>query len=200
MKKELSFTLGLIGVMFFSACSGGSEPAAKETKPSATAGNNGNTASVSNGTELTAPQPGDANSVNGASVGSLAPVSNSVKRKIEAMREADSSVPRVDPAVLAAKNAKPAPDNSTFASYLGEEGFEIRTFKSHPQLSKVEKRTAADGTQTLKIFLRGGRVIEMPGNKINPLSTAPASLILQIANVQTQPTQPRAAGPVEKKQ
>jgi hypothetical protein len=199
MKRELIVILGLAGILTFAACSSGSDEVAKqESKLSATS-TNGNNAVVTNGTEFTGPRASDSNIAGPAATDPLVPPGSPVQRKLDEMRKAANSGPKVDPAVVAAKNAKPAPDNSTFASYLGDEGYEIRTFKSHPQLLKVEKKTTASGQQTLKVFLRGGRVIEMPGHKINPLSTAPASLILLIAGVQTQPAQTGPTGPVETK-
>ena len=198
MKKRIIVLLGLTGVLIFSACSGGSVETNKQPKIAATSGN-GNSAPVSNGAEVAPPQALAANAVNATSGSPIMAATNSVQRKLEEMRKADSSGPKIDPAALALKNAKPAPDNSTFASYLGDEGYEIRTFKNHPQLLKVEKKTTAAGEQTLKVFLRGGRVVEMPGHKINPLSIAPASMILTIAGVQTEPVRTVPGAPVESK-
>jgi hypothetical protein len=93
------------------------------------------------------------------------------------------SGPPVDVAALAMKIARPAPDNSTFTSYLSDAGYEIRTFQSHPQLNKVEKRTTDDGKVTIKVFLRSGKVIELPGSAIPVLSTAPAFQIMDAAGV-----------------
>jgi hypothetical protein len=69
----------------------------------------------------------------------------------KAQRNGVPSGPPVDAAALAMKLARPAPDNSTFTSYLTDAGYEIRTFKDHPQLKKVEKKTTNDGTVSIKV-------------------------------------------------
>ncbi|MEP7149755.1 MAG: hypothetical protein ABI857_12825, partial [Acidobacteriota bacterium] len=100
---------------------------------------------------------------------------------------------------LAIRNARPAPDNSTFTSYLTDVGHEIRTFKNHPQLLKVEKRTESSGTQTLKIFLRNGNVVNLPGEKIPALSTASAATIAVVAGIPPPPVRQPAPGTSETK-
>ncbi|MEO8042801.1 MAG: hypothetical protein ABI646_09345, partial [Acidobacteriota bacterium] len=92
------------------------------------------------------------------------------------------------------KYAKPAPDNSTFTSYLTDAGYEIRTFKTHPQILKVEKRTSNDGSQTIKVFLRNGRIVQLPGKTIPFLASAPAEVIAGAAGVLQSPPQQPAPG------
>ncbi|MEO8648392.1 MAG: hypothetical protein ABI539_04420, partial [Acidobacteriota bacterium] len=75
-----------------------------------------------------------------------------------------------------------APDNSVFTAVLTDVATEIRTFKDHPQLLKVEKQTGTDWSR-IKVFLKDGRVIELAGDKINSLGTASAASILAAAGV-----------------
>jgi hypothetical protein len=161
-----------------------------------------NSVLVANGTEVGPPQRTDANGQPaGNSAEALVRPGDGIESKLESMKKSGSSVGGEDAAVIALKHARPAPDNSTFASYLTDAGYEVRTFKSHPQLIRVEKKTAADGKQSLKIFLRGGKVVELPGQRIAILSSAPADHILEAAGIQPQPQQPQKApaGPIPTK-
>jgi hypothetical protein len=98
------------------------------------------------------------------------------------------------------KNARPAPDNSTFTSYLTDAGYEIRTFNNHPLLLKVVKRTANDGSQTIKVFLRNGKIVELPGATIPLVASAPAEVIAGAAGIQpASPKQPATASTGAKK-
>lgn len=77
---------------------------------------------------------------------------------------------------------RPAPDNSFYSVVLTDAAVETRIFKNHPQLNKVEKRS--DGKQSsIKVFLKDGRVIELPGEKIEALAAAPASSIIEAAGL-----------------
>jgi hypothetical protein len=99
---------------------------------------------------------------------------------------------------MASRNAKPAPENSTFYTFLADSGYEVRTFKNHPQLLKVEKETTNEGKTTVKVFLRGGKVVEMDGNRIPQLSTMPVQVILDLAGVPRRDT-PAVTGPQPEK-
>ena len=104
------------------------------------------------------------------------------KAKIDAMRSSDGTVP--NPSLPSSVPTRPAPDNSEFSAVLTDMGRETRTFKDHPQLLKVEKLIEVK-KQTIKIYLRGGKVIQLPGEKVPILATAPAAEILRAAGIQT---------------
>ena len=177
MRMRFLAILGLFGVLLFSACSSATQDKTND-KTAASTNGNGNTTVMINGIASAGPASVGANIVNAQPAGNIQVPVESVQRKLEQIRKSGGTS-NVDPAVLAEKNARPAPENSTFTSYLADAGYEVRTFKNHPKLRKVEKRIAADGTQTLKIFMRDGRVVELPGLAINPLSIAPSAHILQ---------------------
>ena len=204
MRYRSIHALGLAGILMISACSSSTDGTAKTKSASnADAVNaNANTIAVANGTRVEMPQPTDANA-NTASVAASDQLGTSADKldpRIQAMREAGTKGPQVDPEKVALQNARPAPDNSTFTSYLAEAGYEIRTFKNHPQLLKVEKKTIADGSQSLKIYLRDGRVVELPGQRITILATASAAFILEAAGVKpAQPQQPASGTAPAKK-
>lgn len=191
MNRALFATLGLVAIFIAGACS-----SATEEKPSAKTNsttNNANIASVQTGTEVSPPVAADPNAVNATGAPMDGPAANRLQSKMNALRDDGQPVDNAKVQAMALKNARPAPDNSTFASYLTDAGYEIRTFKNHPQLLRVEKKVATD-SQTLKVFLRGGRVVELPGNSISTLATASANAILAAAGVQQSPA-PQKAGP-----
>lgn len=196
MKFVLISALLLAGALMMEGCSASSvdeKTAAKgNTNLSSPAGNT-NTAALTNGMETQPPQTANANTA-APSSDPLQRPGNALSDKLERLRKNGASGPPVDASELARQNARPAPDDSTFTSYLTDAGYEIRTFKNHPQLVKVEKKIAGDGTQSLKVFLRNGKVVNLPPQSISPLATAPASLILQAAGVTAPP--PAPSGPV----
>lgn len=198
MRTRLFLILGLAAALGSVSCSSASD--SKQTTPqNATANGNVNTVAISNGAELSAPRRADANGASAASTDQLDSLGNAMGGRLDRLKKSGDGGPQIDAAADALKNARPAPDNSTFASYLTDAGYEIRTFKNHPQLLKVEKKITSDGKQTLKVFLRGGKVVELPGQSINPLATAPASFILQMAGIQNQPQSVPAGPPPVKK-
>ena len=119
------------------------------------------------------------------------------KAKMEAMRNASGSQPKVDEKELLRKASKPAPDNSEFAVILAGTALEVRTFKSHPQLLKVEKRHEGEKS-FLKVYLRNGQVIDLPGAQMPSLGTESAARILEISGVAATSTAPSPNAPAEK--
>ncbi len=207
MRSEYFVILGLAGTLMLGACSSSApdnrKAQANSTAPAnlsdttaTTTSGNSNTVVVSNGM-VVAPQPADANAALNASSDQsqpLGPLAN-VKRKLNSSGGAN-----VDAATLAMKNAKPAPDNSTFTSYLTDAGYEVRTFRNHPQLLKAVKRTASDGSQTIKVFLRSGKVVDLPGTAIPFIASAPAEVIAGAAGIQAPaPKQPAPGSTGSKK-
>ena len=211
MSNKFFAVLGVAATLTLAACSSSNEarPAASgNTAPgnaaapvAATSSNSGNsnTNVIVDGAVVT-PQAVDANLLNGETpdAGIQSP---QLQNRLARIRKtgAGPSGPPVDVAALAMKMARPAPDNSTFTSYLSDAGYEIRTFRDHPQLKKVEKRTTDDGTVTIKVYLRNGKVIELPGSAIQVLSNAPAFQIMDAAGI-TPPASPAQSNPKKGKQ
>lgn len=105
------------------------------------------------------------------------------KAKIEAMRKAAGSAPaNFDEAAMLKKAARPAPEDSEFAVILTNAAVEVRTFNNHPQLLKVEKRSNG-GESVLRVFLKNGKIVDLPGEKIPQLGTESAARILEIAGI-----------------
>lgn len=204
MRSRIIAILGLAGSLMIGACSSSADHKSN-AKPdadnansqiAATSGTNGNTSVIENGS-FVPPQAVDAN------LAAAEPLDapGQLQDRMDKMRKSGGAASQnVDPRALALKNAQPAPDNSTFTSYLSDAGYEIRTFKSHPQLLRAEKRIDNEGHQTLKIFLRNGQVIERSGKDLPVLSNAAADLILSIAGVTPpRPKTPSTSGPVPTK-
>lgn len=198
MRSRYFGIIALAGMLILGACSSTPPENRKSQSNSATSQANGANAApavnpdnsnavVANGMIVT-PQGVDANAARSSD--QLQPP-DMPGRLGDKRSKLNSSAGGVDAVALAMKNAKPAPDNSTFTSYLTDAGYEIRTFKNHPQLLKVEKRTANDGSQTIKVFLRNGKVVELQGNAVPPIATAPAEVIAGAAGI--RPASPKTA-------
>ena len=189
MRSGLILGLGLAGTVFIGACSSPSEDQAKANsaqspistnRATGTENLNSNGIPVTNGAVVT-PQNVDANAAIAA--GSDAVTPNVPDRLANKMDQIKRGAGEMDPAAVASQNARPAPDNSTFTSYLSDAGYEIRTFKNHPSLLRVEKRTAEAGKQTVRVFLRNGKVVEVPAQSLGALATVPAAVIASAAGV-----------------
>ena len=64
--------------------------------------------------------------------------------------------------------AQAAPDNSEVSAALTENFVQTRTFKNHPRLEKVEATTLTkeNNRKVIKVYLKGGKVIEISKDKI----------------------------------
>lgn len=184
MRMKTVIGLCVAITLFLSACS-----STDSAKLATTSNNsaNANSATVDTGTQFGAPQLADANASHSAATDT--PISaNRIDQRLEEMRKAGAPGPSAEE--VARKNARPAPDNSTFTSYLTDSGYEIRTFKAHPQLLKVEKKVTPDGKHSIKVFLRDGRIVDLPGQSIAVLSSAPAASILEAVGIRPAPAVP----------
>ena len=186
MRSSFIAVLGLAGILATGACSSSTEGnATSKSNNSAVLANtnsvpaNSNAAAPDAGIQAGSPQAMDANTVAGDQQSAPSSISN----KLDAMRKSGGTPTAASNAEAAARNQRPAPDNSTFTSYLTDAGYEVRTFKSHPTLSRVEKKTMADGKQTLKVFLKSGKVVYIPPEKIPALFTIRAAEIVDIAGI-----------------
>ena len=85
-------------------------------------------------------------------------------------------------------NAKPitqlAPDNSEFQSAMNNQGqpIEIRVFKNHPALSKVERIYVTLENPVVKAYLKNGKTVNLPADKIGNPMEASAEEIMNALN------------------
>lgn len=97
--------------------------------------------------------------------------------------------------------AVPAPDNSTFTSAMDKDGnfMEIRVFKEHPMLVKVERKII--GKQSVyKVFLKNGKILEAPADKMNNFRNLAPENILDAVGLLNQTNTNSKTKPTEKKE
>lgn len=99
--------------------------------------------------------------------------------KLKKARDAANNAPATEPPK---PNWQPAPEDSMVSITLTDVAIETRVFKSHPQLAKVEKIMGGDSKRIL-VYLRNGKVITLPGDKIQFVSSESAANILAAAGV-----------------
>ncbi len=90
--------------------------------------------------------------------------------------------------------SRPAPDESEFVTKGRPDGSfaETRTFKNHPQLSKVEKITNGKNIST-KVYLKNGKTIEAGNEKIPDIRNISAQNILTAVGIQPKVETPPAS-------
>jgi hypothetical protein len=95
----------------------------------------------------------------------------------------------------------PAPDNSEFYTTMDSSGqaIETREFHNHPQLIKVTRVWKGVNDKTIHIYLKNGKVVDLPGDKIENINSQPASVFLDAAGIKPAAPPPAAARPPEKK-
>jgi hypothetical protein len=94
---------------------------------------------------------------------------------------------------------RPAPDDSVITSgSRGTDFVETRTFKNHAVLAKVE-RIMNGKTDKYKVYLKNGKVVDAPADKMNNMqSMAPENILDAIGMLPKPQTNPQTK-PEEKK-
>lgn len=85
-----------------------------------------------------------------------------------------------------------APDDSEFKTMMNSKGevLETRTFRSHPQLLKIERVTIGS-EQKLKVYLKNGRVYDTTEEKIpNFTVAAPQNILIAVGAAPKPGAQP----------
>ena len=130
-----------------------------------------------------------------ANTGELANVETEAMRKarkLEEMRAAANSQSGKKPAPV---NVRPAPEDSEITTTLTDVAREVRVWKKHPSLAKIEK--IYDGQNiSIKVYLRDGRVLDLPGTAIPQLDQVPSDNVLTLVGV--APTAAKSENPVKK--
>lgn len=131
-------------------------------------------------------------SANGAYSMPASPLSASRTKQLEAMKDQRSNpgAPKPDIEQILKRSTRPAPENSEFSVALTDILVERRTFLRHPVLARAEKVTEGE-KKTLYVLTRDGRRVELPGDRIESLSTASSVHILRAAGIEL----PRREGP-----
>ncbi|MBS1796523.1 MAG: hypothetical protein JSS81_22005 [Acidobacteria bacterium] len=92
-----------------------------------------------------------------------------------------------------------APDDSIISSgSRGQDFFEMRTFKNHPTIAKVEK--LMDGKTTkYKVYLKNGKVVDAPADKMENFAAMAPQNILDAIGMLPKNDANQQVKPVEKK-
>ena len=79
-----------------------------------------------------------------------------------------------------------APEDSQIASATNSSGqlYEVRIFKKHPQLLKIESTSLDSKNRKLTIVLRSGEVKEITTDSIPNLKLATANQLVELAGLQ----------------
>lgn len=141
-----------------------------------------------------------------------APNANDVKVIKVPQPEVNSNVPNQNTNSVPANKASavpamssptplPAPDNSTLKSEMLKDGSarEVREFKDDPMIIKVERRISSEKTRYF-VYLKNGKVVEAPAEKMNDYRILAPANILDIIGI--KPPAPNSAntGPQSVKQ
>ena len=95
----------------------------------------------------------------------------------------------------------PAPDNSEITSAMNNNvPTEIRTFKNNSILVKMEKTFADVKKPQIKIYLKNGKVVNVPPGKISNTATASADEILSAAGIALKPAAPKVEEKIKQKE
>ena len=94
---------------------------------------------------------------------------------------------------------RPAPENSEASVMMNQDGSitEIRVFKNHPQIARVEATWSDPTMKNLKVYLKNGKVVTAKTDKIPNLQSVTSEVILQAAGINSTATKgdrPRVIG------
>lgn len=113
-------------------------------------------------------------------------------KKLEEMRAAANNQPQDAVPV----NTRPAPEDSEITTTLTDVAREVRVWKKNPTLAKIEK--VYDGQNvSIKVYLRNGRVFDLPGSSIAQLEQIPSATVLTLVGVGSNPQKPSASSQKE---
>jgi len=169
MTKTIVFLIILTAAVA-GACSGSTETA--KNSSSSAAASNGNT--VANRA-----------AVPGAQSNSAMPASNAPGVNVAGQKRLinEPAAPDRPPSQFSE-----APEDSTLTTTMNPKGqvLEIRVFRSHPQLAKVEATWIGPQQRSVKFFLRNGRTGEVTTATLQDLKTATVAELLEIAGIGTK--------------
>lgn len=84
---------------------------------------------------------------------------------------------------------EPAGDDSEVAASMRPDGtvFEVRVFKTDPQIAKVELTWLSPTEKAVKLYLRGGKVMDIKTDKIPNLKTTTLKQLREAFGIQPPP-------------
>lgn len=107
------------------------------------------------------------------------------RRNLERLKSKGGGNANVAPIAASSPPPNAAPDNSEISSTMNEKGvpIETRVFKNHPVLAKMEKSFADVEKPVIKVYLKNGKVLIAPNEKISNTATVSADDILRAVGV-----------------
>ncbi|CAN5468627.1 hypothetical protein BH10ACI1_BH10ACI1_24630 [soil metagenome] len=171
MKRVLVFTIFIVSLLTFANCS--SAPVAENTvvdkvKANTNAPNaNVTVNTVENGIVAEVPVANTANNT--------AQTPANAQQKIVNNRLVQSNTNEKPKSSLI-----PAPNNSSIATTMNErnEFMQIRIFNSDPQIEKLEKNA---NTQKVRVFLKNGKVLDVPaGQTLDFVNASPQEILIAV--------------------
>lgn len=176
--KALYLSLLILSIGLLGGCAGKTEES-KDSKSTQVANQNvlppgfGN--SVQNQDESASKVAPDNSNSNQSESKSVIELRDEEKRR-RALKAQSSPPPPID---LSKIPKTILSDGSEYTAILDSKGVtETRIFKGNPELEKIEKLTQGKQVKILA-YLKNGRVIQVPNNKINDFAQTPADQILK---------------------
>lgn len=107
------------------------------------------------------------------------------RRNLERLKSKGGGDTNAAPIAAVTPAPRVAPDNSEVSSTMNEKGvpIETRVFKNHPVLVKMEKSFADINKPVIKIYLKNGKILIAPNDKISNTATVSADDILRSVGV-----------------
>lgn len=179
----------VLGVFLAASCGGEGEPPAANNPAAGNRAANIPAAVSNTGVSNGAQPSGNVAAANGPAA--LNPQVAGRNRKLDQIRQAgsDPNVPKADIEALLKQSARPAPEDSEFSVALTNILVERRRFLKHPILAQVDKVTEGERS-SIKVTMRDGRAVEIPGKAIEKLSVASTGSILKAAGLERAPSLP----------
>lgn len=193
-KRSLSLLAIAISSLLVAGC--GSEAGPAVSSSNSTSANKGpaavnvDTNQVNNPSQTVATDGNSGSATNSGSA-QISNMADMKQAKLDKLRNGTGG----GPAPAGAQPLKrEAPDNSQYWSTLSDVALETRQFRDNAQIGKVEKIN--DGTRsTIKIYLRSGNLVEVPGEKVADISRESVTTFITLAGLKPPAApQPPASG------
>jgi hypothetical protein len=175
-------------VLLLLAVASCSRPESKNSRQVATAGRQTPAASTPAGSNSNVSAPSDLSSPESA--GNVEYFENDATNRIGKGSTLERAKRRLRPvenpnASPVPPTMSPAPENSEGMITMLPDGTinEVRVFRSHPKISRVDTYFTRPGMKRVKIVLRDGRVVELETDRIDNLLSISSGELLQIAGI-----------------
>lgn len=98
--------------------------------------------------------------------------------------------------------AFPAPDYSEYTTVMNKDGLpvETRVFKENAQIDKIVRSWKSPKEKKISVYLKNGKVVELPGDKFENINTVPVAAILEAAGAKPQNSAPETVKDTKQKQ